>query len=247
MSDRIYFSEVKNIVDSGDIKAVEKLIVLLTYTDMENVLGKAAAFDYIVKNTKGDLRVEAFFRARWYWNRKLFEDNLALVNSSSERLKIIVNSAYATSYPEVFIEAWETKSRLRFILINSIPDLRRKELLEKIDFRILDSIDLSILSESNEVRAAYAIMSWADSEILHDMKEDKFRGVINSLSMNPYIKNETARFLVSNYKTPSIRVHVAYNTDDLELLKMIWESTKSEEIRKSVKNNPNFKYLEIEG
>lgn len=237
----ITLSEIRAIVDQGDMEEIKSVITRLTYEDMENIPGKRAAFDYIVKHTSGLVRVEAFFRARWYWDKSLFEENLALVKSRSERLKIIAYSAYSTSYPEDFIEAWETKRLWRFLLINTISNDDRNEVLQKVDESILLCIDSTILDSANDVRAAYALSQWADPDILHVMKEDKFREVITNLSWNPALKSETAKFLIEAHKTPSIRMSIAARTDDIDVLKMILNSTKSKQIHEAVFNNPHFK------
>lgn len=47
----ITLSEIRAIVDQGDMEEIKSLITRLTYEDMENIPGKRAAFDYIVKHT----------------------------------------------------------------------------------------------------------------------------------------------------------------------------------------------------
>lgn len=164
-----------------------------------------------------------------------------MVTPRSERLKIIAYSAYSTSYPKEFIEAWETKRLWRFLLINNISNDARNEVLQKVDESILLCIDSTILNSTNDVRAAYALKQWADPDILHVMKEDKFREVITNLSWNPALKSETAKFLIEAHKTPSIRMSIAARTDDIDVLKMILNSTKSKQIHEAVFNNPHFK------
>lgn len=253
----ITLNEVKSIVDNGDIEDIKNIINDLIYVDKTAMTQEA--FDYIVKNTSGSLRIHAFAQGEYYLNRALFEENLALVDSSAERLRIIGASKYAYLYPEEFITVWETKPRQHWRLVNSIPvkNISNYKLgwegwfqwcedslnyaLTVVDERIFNHINTNILNSNTDAREEYAQSFWADSEVLEKLKHDKQRVVINSLASNPSINFETAKYLALNHKTPSIRISIASHARDRDLLQIIWDSTKSKQIRDAVSKNPHFK------
>lgn len=76
--------------------------------------------------------------------------------------------------------------------------------------------------------------------LLHDKRD-----VINALAQNRMLPTAVGQQLVFEHKTPRIRMDVAKYAIDLELLRTIWDSTKSEEIHKAVLTNALFK-LETE-
>lgn len=257
MSFIITLDKVKKIVDTGDIKEIDNIIDNLIYIDKSRMTQES--FDYIIKNTSGSLRVKAFSKGEYYLNRQLFEENLSLVTSHSERLRIIGISKYAYLYPDEFIEIWKTKPRQHWHLINSIPskNIYKYKLDYKgrfqwqedslnyaysvVDERIFNIINSTILDSNSDARENYASAFWADGETLDKLKHDKVRNVINSLARNPFINFDTAKYLVLNHKTPNIRIDIARNARDNDLLRIIWESTNSKQIREAVSNNPYFK------
>ena len=245
--------EIKNIVDKGNSETIKEVINELIY--IEKTKATQEAFDYIIKNTSGSVRIQAFAKGEYYLDRKLYQENLSFVTSRSDRLKILGISKYAYLYPEEFIENWNSRPRVRWHLLRSIPDKSLKKdddwfawmeesllySLSKVDERVFSLINSTILNCSNDVREEYARAFWADSRVLDQMKDDKHRPVINSLSENPFIDFKTAEYLILKHKTPSIRISIANHARDNELLQIIWESTKSDQIRKAVSNNPHFR------
>lgn len=77
-------------------------------------------------------------------------------------------------------------------------------------------------------------------EILDTLKTDSSRPVINAVARNSAAWVSTHEYLVTNHKTPAIRISVASATKDNDLLNRIYHGTKSKDIREAVEKNPVF-------
>lgn len=222
-------------------------------------------FRKFVQNTTGAVRVKALINSNDLFDMKEFDSYLSLMDEK-ERIKVLSsNLRYTSHYPEEFVTIWNTMPRLRRDMLDKMPhdgsrykgfdtweetfqnqERQRDYVRDLVDERIFEAIEATILESSGTARASYAYKRWANPEILDALKDDKSREVINYVALNPFISFDTAVYLINNHKTPVIRESIAENTRAPEILRMIWDSTKSEEIRKYVRNNPYFKYTGIE-
>lgn len=263
---RIYtVEEIYDIVDNGTRTEIQQAISDLSWSyPRDNKHVYAHIFDYFIKNTTGALRLKALMGSDNYFSQEEFDSYLSLFNED-ERIKILSSSKFISFYPEEFITIWKSKPTKRASILEDMPrsgskyrgfnsweekfeDQEHQRLYVKglLDERVFDVIDSTILDSAGTARALYASKAWANPDILDAMKSDKIRDVINSVAYNPFINFDTAVYLIENHKTPDIRISIACYTRDPDILRIIWDSTKSDKIRESVMGNPYFKDSGIE-
>lgn len=263
---RIYtVEEIYDIVDNGTRKEIQQAISDLSWSyPRGNKHVYAHIFDYFIKNTTGVMRLKALMGSDNYFSKDEFDSYLSLLNED-ERIKILGESKFISFFPEEFTFIWKTKPTKRARILEDMPysgskykgfnsweekfkDQEHQHLYikELLDEQIFDVIDSTILDSSGTARAQYASKYWANPTILDVLKDDKIRDVINSVAYNPFISFDTAVYLIENHKTPDIRVSIARNTRDYDILRIIWDSTNSKQIREAVKENPFFKNTGIE-
>jgi hypothetical protein len=119
--------------------------------------------------------------------------------------------------------------------------LKKKEELEAYaGSGVIDFIHKNILDSPIKARAHYASSLIVREDHWEQLAKDSKREVLNAVAENPLLPTHVAEEIVSSHKTPSLRIDIARNSVDQDLLNKIWNGTKSAEIREAVESNRLF-------
>lgn len=205
--------------DSKEIrKTLKRMPITGDYSEIKLLAGnrnkktdpfKKEAYIYLLENLTGDLRYVAFLEATKFLNEREFKNCFKKVDEASERLKILKNNKYAYLYPNEFVTNWNTSNkRTHYTMIYNLPSLQftkkdtyenrmawvdesRAYSLSKIDSKIIDVIESTILECPLKAKEAYASVSWANPELLNKIKEDTHPHIKTALANN-YLFNKGA-------------------------------------------------------
>lgn len=173
-----------------------------------------------------------------------FRDAVLNGRLSSTSKSLLCWSSHAVESYEVFERLWVSVKGAQAPLIHTLDmAVWAKGLIDEDVFALVhDTIWQG--DAPKDVRAEYADSSYiALPKVLDTLKDDPYRPVINHLAGNRAAWSSTHEYLIGKHKSPGIRTSVAMVTGDNALLNKIYNSTKSEGIRKAVEDNPVFVLL----
>lgn len=158
--------------------------------------------------------------------------------------RIFASNALFGTDLDLFVHTWNTYPNSHFELLYA---LNRTALIDgdksphMHDPRILAFIEPLIPHEDKKARAEYASsVAYANPAVLDQLKEDRFREVINNVACNGRAWPSTHEFLVDHHKTTWIRQWIATVSRDNNLLNKIHKGTTSVDIRGAVERNTYF-------
>lgn len=195
---------LKRMAVSGDDSEIKLLIKKRNNKKTDPF--KKEAYMYLLENVTGDLKHVAFLESAKFLNEREFKRCFKKVKDEAERLKILKNNRYAYLYPDEFVKNWSTSNKKSHnIMIYNLPSLpfakednhenrmtwikeSRAYSFSKIDSKIINVIESTILSLPIKVKVAYAAVLWADLRILNKMKEETHPYIKTALANNEFFK-----------------------------------------------------------
>lgn len=114
----------------------------------------------------------------------------------------------------------------------------RSRILKALHPENLALIHDTILGLPRTVKAEYLELPLVADDHWEPLAND--RQLVNGVVSNPFLPDYTAKMLAERHRTPSVRIAIAHNTADNGILNSIWHGTKSEDIRKAVRENAAF-------
>ena len=170
---------------------------------------KREAYVYLLENLTGELRIIAFLEGSKFLDEREFKNCFKKVHDAAERLKILKDNKYAYLYPDEFVTNWNNSNkRTHYKMIYNLPSLHfakkdtyenrmtwvdesRAYSLSKIDSKIVNVIESTILDFPVNAKVAYAAALWANPELLNKIKEDTHPHIKTALANN-YLFNKGA-------------------------------------------------------
>lgn len=126
--------------------------------------------------------------------------------------------------------------RLDSNLTRKLHEESRDWIKDSIGSEVLDILYERVLSSPIFERRGYAGMGIVDSSHWDALRADK-REVLNSIAANPFLPEHIAADIVNSHKTPGLRKDIARYSTSKAVLDLIWNSTKSKDIRLAVAQN----------
>lgn len=198
----------------------------------------AEALEKLTKDPVDTVRAKAL--ANENTDASLFVDAVLTQQFSSAAYDVLCYSVHAGADLDAFKILWEKKPKKRFYLLSNLCRTVTVAGMDD-DQPVFTFVDEQIMSQNHRVREIYALYrDISNPEIMDAMKNDESRAVVNAIAGNPNAWASTHEYLVTKHKSPGVRMSVARVTTNNDLLNLIYNSTKSEQIRKTVESNDHF-------